>query len=380
MWQEFLDKWNRKLKRKADVLASSSCSSSSSPNPKKPHSSDRSVNSSSSAGGAALACGIDASLGESVPYWNTSVDGDFNEKARNVCKQWFVDHIANPYPSDRQKEFLARLCRVSFEQVNSFFIKARGGLWPKMIEGVNKGELKPSGICHPEWIGQTSSAENDEADSSIDDHSSGAEEAAEDEDVLHYAAQLTVEDNLMKDIVSLNLKSEYDQVRAQALDWLRALCAILSDRADASAIVAAHWRNVVHILNITVAARKAVLGVEQSPVPQPAALTPVEACPAPASSPSEDATAAAPRVIFLNQAPASLSPAQQANIPASSGRAALLQRVLPGVPFDVPIVESSAAAAECVKGGGGGDKPLILACFNKVGTEVHASDESFEIL
>lgn len=43
----------------------------------------------------------------------------------NMLKAWLYDHYRHPYPSDAEKESMARLYRLSLTQINNWFINAR---------------------------------------------------------------------------------------------------------------------------------------------------------------------------------------------------------------------------------------------------------------
>ncbi|KAH3761352.1 pre-B-cell leukemia transcription factor 1 [Pelomyxa schiedti] len=49
----------------------------------------------------------------------------FNEAATEILRQWFSDHILNPYPSKAEKQELARLCGVQMSKVTMWFCNMR---------------------------------------------------------------------------------------------------------------------------------------------------------------------------------------------------------------------------------------------------------------
>ena len=49
----------------------------------------------------------------------------YSKVARKVLKEWLVQHLTNPYPSDSQKMQLASETGLTIAQVNTWFVNAR---------------------------------------------------------------------------------------------------------------------------------------------------------------------------------------------------------------------------------------------------------------
>lgn len=96
----------------ANLLSTSSSSSSSS---------SRS-NSSSDAASSSASSSSSSSSSSAVAK---SVRQDFSPEARVILKKWFEDHKSYPYPSPPEKVRLADQTRLTFEQVQHWFINAR---------------------------------------------------------------------------------------------------------------------------------------------------------------------------------------------------------------------------------------------------------------
>jgi chemotaxis protein histidine kinase CheA len=76
--------------------------------------------------------------------WNIREKGVFTPSGSRLLKQWFLDHVREPYPTDGEKRTLALRVRVSYEQVSAWFINARGRLWEGFLEGLLAGRLTQS--------------------------------------------------------------------------------------------------------------------------------------------------------------------------------------------------------------------------------------------
>ena len=48
-----------------------------------------------------------------------------SDAAKNVLNQWYEDHITNPYPSEEEKQLLAKHCGITVSQVKSWFANKR---------------------------------------------------------------------------------------------------------------------------------------------------------------------------------------------------------------------------------------------------------------
>merc|ERR1719234_1216164 len=46
---------------------------------------------------------------------------NFTKKSTEILNEYFYSHLANPYPSEEAKEYLARQCGISVSQVSNWF-------------------------------------------------------------------------------------------------------------------------------------------------------------------------------------------------------------------------------------------------------------------
>jgi len=144
VWQgEFLPKWRRIVEQvaarplvKANRRGNNAPATSSNTEQPQPASASLSPRKAKSKDGASSAPAVDE--------WDTSVKGKFTPSGSRVLKQWFLDHIREPYPTDSEKHRLAREVHVSYEQVSAWFINARGRLWAKFLLGLLSGRLTQS--------------------------------------------------------------------------------------------------------------------------------------------------------------------------------------------------------------------------------------------
>lgn len=60
----------------------------------------------------------------------------------SVLRAWLFEHFLHPYPSDVDKQILARQTRLSRSQVSNWFINARVRLWKPMVEEMYMKEIK----------------------------------------------------------------------------------------------------------------------------------------------------------------------------------------------------------------------------------------------
>lgn len=69
-----------------------------------------------------------------------------NDRAKEILRVWFEAHVHHPYPTEEEKELLARDGGISLEQVNNWFINTRGRKWKPMLKRLmaekQKGECK----------------------------------------------------------------------------------------------------------------------------------------------------------------------------------------------------------------------------------------------
>ncbi|KAH7672842.1 Homeobox KN domain-containing protein [Dioscorea alata] len=66
------------------------------------------------------------------------------ERAVAVLRKWLFEHFLHPYPTDTDKQMLAKQTGLSRNQVSNWFINARVRLWKPMVEEVHSLELSQS--------------------------------------------------------------------------------------------------------------------------------------------------------------------------------------------------------------------------------------------
>ncbi|XP_039134491.1 BEL1-like homeodomain protein 9 [Dioscorea cayenensis subsp. rotundata] len=66
------------------------------------------------------------------------------ERAVAVLRKWLFEHFLHPYPTDIDKQMLAKHTGLSRNQVSNWFINARVRLWKPMVEEVQSLELSQS--------------------------------------------------------------------------------------------------------------------------------------------------------------------------------------------------------------------------------------------
>ncbi|KAL8171551.1 hypothetical protein V2J09_023355 [Rumex salicifolius] len=69
------------------------------------------------------------------PIWRTQ--RGFPEKAVAVLRTWLFENFLHPYPTDTDKEMLARRTGLSRSQVSNWFTNARVRLWKPMVEEIH---------------------------------------------------------------------------------------------------------------------------------------------------------------------------------------------------------------------------------------------------
>ncbi|WOH10027.1 hypothetical protein DCAR_0729488 [Daucus carota subsp. sativus] len=62
------------------------------------------------------------------------------ERSVNILRAWLFEHFLHPYPSDADKQLLARQTGLSRNQVSNWFINARVRLWKPMVEDMYQQE------------------------------------------------------------------------------------------------------------------------------------------------------------------------------------------------------------------------------------------------
>ncbi|CAA6655052.1 unnamed protein product [Spirodela intermedia] len=64
------------------------------------------------------------------------------ERAVAVLRGWLFEHFLHPYPTDMDKQMLAKQTGLSRNQVSNWFINARVRLWKPMVEEIHSLELR----------------------------------------------------------------------------------------------------------------------------------------------------------------------------------------------------------------------------------------------
>lgn len=64
------------------------------------------------------------------------------ERAVSVLRAWLFEHFLHPYPSDADKQMLAKQTGLTRNQVSNWFINARVRLWKPMVEEIHTLELR----------------------------------------------------------------------------------------------------------------------------------------------------------------------------------------------------------------------------------------------
>ncbi|KAJ0987836.1 hypothetical protein J5N97_006192 [Dioscorea zingiberensis] len=66
------------------------------------------------------------------------------ERAVAVLRKWLFEHFLHPYPTDIDKQMLAKQTGLSRNQVSNWFINARVRLWKPMVEEIHSLEMRQS--------------------------------------------------------------------------------------------------------------------------------------------------------------------------------------------------------------------------------------------
>ncbi|KAG8054755.1 hypothetical protein GUJ93_ZPchr0001g31318 [Zizania palustris] len=64
------------------------------------------------------------------------------ERAVSVLRAWLFEHFLHPYPSDGDKQMLAKQTGLTRNQVSNWFINARVRLWKPMVEEIHNLEMR----------------------------------------------------------------------------------------------------------------------------------------------------------------------------------------------------------------------------------------------
>ncbi|KAG1337814.1 BEL1-like homeodomain protein 9 [Cocos nucifera] len=64
------------------------------------------------------------------------------ERAVSVLRAWLFEHFLHPYPTDTDKQMLAKQTGLTRNQVSNWFINARVRLWKPMVEEIHSLEMR----------------------------------------------------------------------------------------------------------------------------------------------------------------------------------------------------------------------------------------------
>uniref|UniRef100_A0A0D9V7S8 Homeobox domain-containing protein n=1 Tax=Leersia perrieri TaxID=77586 RepID=A0A0D9V7S8_9ORYZ len=64
------------------------------------------------------------------------------ERAVSVLRAWLFEHFLHPYPTDGDKQMLAKQTGLTRNQVSNWFINARVRLWKPMVEEIHNLEMR----------------------------------------------------------------------------------------------------------------------------------------------------------------------------------------------------------------------------------------------
>ncbi|CAL9101171.1 unnamed protein product [Musa textilis] len=68
------------------------------------------------------------------------------ERAVSVLRSWLYEHFLHPYPTDVDKQNLAKQTGLTRNQVSNWFINARVRLWKPMVEEIHSLEMRQKSI------------------------------------------------------------------------------------------------------------------------------------------------------------------------------------------------------------------------------------------
>ncbi|KAL6610322.1 hypothetical protein ACP70R_040291 [Stipagrostis hirtigluma subsp. patula] len=92
-------------------------------------------------GGAGLLRGNSANaFGQPHNIWRPQ--RGLPERAVSVLRAWLFEHFLHPYPTDSDKQMLAKQTGLTRNQVSNWFINARVRLWKPMVEEIHNLELR----------------------------------------------------------------------------------------------------------------------------------------------------------------------------------------------------------------------------------------------
>ncbi|GJN17165.1 hypothetical protein PR202_gb04213 [Eleusine coracana subsp. coracana] len=92
-------------------------------------------------GGAALQrAGAMTAFGQPHNIWRPQ--RGLPERAVSVLRAWLFEHFLHPYPTDGDKQMLAKQTGLTRNQVSNWFINARVRLWKPMVEEIHNLEMR----------------------------------------------------------------------------------------------------------------------------------------------------------------------------------------------------------------------------------------------
>ncbi|KAG7386162.1 hypothetical protein PHYPSEUDO_000594 [Phytophthora pseudosyringae] len=69
-----------------------------------------------------------------------------SSKSKKLMQEWFEHNLHHPYPTEEEKEWLAREGGIALEQVNNWFINTRGRKWKPMLHRL-MAKKQAGGTC-----------------------------------------------------------------------------------------------------------------------------------------------------------------------------------------------------------------------------------------
>lgn len=95
------------------------------------------------AGGSAAALQRGSSVGAfGQPHNIWRPQRGLPERAVSVLRAWLFEHFLHPYPTDGDKQMLAKQTGLTRNQVSNWFINARVRLWKPMVEEIHNLEMR----------------------------------------------------------------------------------------------------------------------------------------------------------------------------------------------------------------------------------------------
>ncbi|KQK05948.1 hypothetical protein BRADI_2g23530v3 [Brachypodium distachyon] len=92
--------------------------------------------------GAALMRGSNVNAFGQQPHNIWRPQRGLPERAVSVLRAWLFEHFLHPYPTDSDKQMLAKQTGLTRNQVSNWFINARVRLWKPMVEEIHNLEMR----------------------------------------------------------------------------------------------------------------------------------------------------------------------------------------------------------------------------------------------